>query len=442
MRILLTFACLFFALLSASAQEKDSIRFAMENYDYDTALRLINKDTMPSLPLLYQKGFILRQQGEAAAALAVFQDIMRQDTSSARPFIEAAECCRALAKNKLAMAYYRKATLLAPDNKYARMQYIRQLLLHRLYQESLQESSTLAERDSSAAVLHLVGMSLEGLRDTAAIPCYREIHRRYPTDYLSVSKLCQYYLATNDFEHAIALSETYRRQQDSTNVIVNQLNAQAYCMNRDYPTAILRYRELLQQGDSSFCTCYYMGISCYATEDFEYACRMLEVARREKPQDINLLYYLGRSYEKSFQGEEGSLCLEEAISYTLVPDSAMNRLYSALADCYYVAGRYRDQAEILKIRYKEYDRENHLILYNLALLYQTGLKDPDTAMHYLEAFLQTRPKEEPNAPEAVIRDGNVIPRRTVYYRAAEKWLKDLQKHKKVEDFFQGKPAKE
>lgn len=442
MKLLLTFACLFFTLLPTPAQETDSIRLAMENYDYDTALRLIDKDTMPGLPLLYQKGLILRQQGATAAALSVFQDIMQKDTSSARPWIEAAACCQSLAKNNLALQYYHKATQLAPGNKYARMQYIKQLLQHRRYRESLQESRSLAERDSSAAVLHLVGMSLEGLRDTAAIDCYQDIHRRYPADYLAVSKLCQHYLAGNDFEHAIALSEAYRQEQDSTNVIVNQLNAQAYCMNRDYPTAILRYRDLLQQGDSSFCTCYYMGISSYAVEDFDTACRVLEVARRESPHDINLLYYLGRSYEKSFQGEEGSLCLEEAIGYTLVPDSAMNRLYSALADCYYVAGRYRDQAEVLKMRYKEYDRENHLILYNLALLYQTGLKDSDTAMHYLEAFLKTRPKEETDDPEAIVRDGNIVPGRIIYYRAAEKWLKDLQKHKKVEDFFQGKPREE
>ena len=40
-----------------------------------------------------------------------------------------------------------------------------------------------------------------------------------------------------DYEGAIALTEAYRRT-DSTNVEVNRQNALAYCLRKEYPTAI------------------------------------------------------------------------------------------------------------------------------------------------------------------------------------------------------------
>ena len=38
---------------------------------------------------------------------------------------------------------------------------------------------------------------------------------------------------------------------DSTNVLVTASMPQAYCLNKDYPKAIERYEQLLQEKDSS-----------------------------------------------------------------------------------------------------------------------------------------------------------------------------------------------
>ena len=126
------FILLFFSASSLlMAQNTNPIQEAMANYDYETALTLIDKET-PTVPLLYQKGKALKSLGNNREALQVYEEVVMQDSLNPRAYIEAAECCKSLLKNKQALKYYQKAVDLNPDNKYARIQYITLLLNQRL----------------------------------------------------------------------------------------------------------------------------------------------------------------------------------------------------------------------------------------------------------------------------------------------------------------------
>lgn len=159
------FILLFFSASSLlMAQNTNPIQEAMANYDYETALTLIDKET-PTVPLLYQKGKALKSLGNNREALQVYEEVVMQDSLNPRAYIEAAECCKSLLKNKQALKYYQKAVDLNPDNKYARIQYITLLLNQRKFDEALGESSLLTETDSSAVALHLQAQSFEGVDD-------------------------------------------------------------------------------------------------------------------------------------------------------------------------------------------------------------------------------------------------------------------------------------
>lgn len=223
------------------------------------------------------------------------------------------------------------------------------------YRESLKESNLLAERDSSAYVLHLRAESMGQVYDNTeimhVIDAYLDIQKRYPNDYLSAAKLGNIYVAGHQYEDAINITEKYR-SIDSTNVLVNRINAQAYCLNKDYPKAIERYEQLLQEKDSSFQTCFYAGISYYALEDFYPAHDLLERALKDDNTNINVLYYLGRACSKTSWKEDGVTYLETAVSLAMPSDSVMSRLYVGLADCYKMAFQYTDQANTLLTQYE------------------------------------------------------------------------------------------
>ena len=417
------------------AQQTDPIQEAMASYDYETALSLIAQKK-PATPLLLQKGKALRSLGLNAEALSAYQEIIGKDSTNTRALIEAAECCRTLAKYKQASAYYEKVLDLTPENKYVRIQYINLLLAQQKFREALGESSLMTEKDSSAIALHLQAQSFEGMNELLpAAGCYYNIQEKYPADYLAAAKLGAINIAASYYDEALEATEKYRKI-DTTNIAVNRQNALAYCLKQDYPTAIRRYQYLVNQGDSTFHTCYYLGISYYAIERYYEAHDFLEAARKYDPENVNLLYYLGRSCAKTSWKKQGVEYLEQAINLSIPKDSSMVRLYIGMTDCYKMAQMYKEQLASIKERYQKYDRQNHKLLYDMAHLSFFALKDRKSTERYLEAFLKTRPKDEKAEQAKLNEKGELVLGITNYYNAADNWLKDLKSKQKIEDFFQ------
>ena len=415
------------------AQHTKLIQEAMNNYDYEKAIMLIDKE-QPTTELLFQKGKALKSLGRNAEALHTFRKIIAGDSLNQRAFIEAAECCKQSAKYQDALKYYQKAIDIHPDNKYVRIQYISLLCNLQQYEEAFGESSVLAETDSSAVILHLQAQSLEGRTGflDAALGCYHVIQDKYPDDYLAAAKLGQIYNAMQFYEYAIEATEKYR-EADTTNVVVNRQNAQAYCLSGDYPMAIKRYEYLVGQRDSSFHTYYYLGVSYYATEKFYEAHDMLEIARKYDPENVNLLYYLGRACAKTSWKKQGIEYLETAIDLSLPKDSAMTRLYKGLRDCCRLGREPAKAIQAAKDQYK-YDKTNHKLLYDIAIDY-LFMKDNKNATHYLEVFLKTRPKDTKETAIEINKKGEVEVNMEYYYRSAMETLKKLKQKAKEEDFF-------
>lgn len=439
-RIILLFAFLGHILATtAQSPVSNDIREAMNNYDYEAALQLMEK-TPSSIPLLYLKGKALKELGRNNEALNVFNQLTKQDSLNPRAYIEAGECYKSLGKFQPALLCYKRVLDLKPDHKYARIQYISQLLNLQKYQEALGESTALAEQDSSATILHLKAQSLEGLYSdpNIQIGAYMEIHERYPDDYLTASKLASLYIRNNYYDYAIETCEAYRKT-DTTNATVNRLEAQAYCLNQEYQKALERYQPLLAQGDSSFYNCYYAGISHYALNQPYEAHDLLEAARKHAPDHIDLLYYLGKACSKTLWKKKGMEYMEDAIRLVFPQDSVVARLYGGLADCCREAAEPRKQIKALMQQYK-YNPQAHYVLYKAAFVSFYHLKDLESTEKYLEAYLKTRPKESKDQPQEMTEEGDIVINENNRYNAAEAWLQDLRKRKKVEDFFQGKTA--
>ena len=426
---------LLFLCISASLQAQNkTIQESMASYDYETVIDLIGKEK-PTATLLFLKGKAQKGLSRNAEALNTFQQVIAEDTLNPLPRIEAAECCKILTKNKEALKYYQQALDLNPKNKYVRLQYISLLCTEQQFEEALGESSALAETDSSLVVLHLQAQATEGFMKTidAALGNYILIQDKYPNDYLVAAKLGSIYNQMKQYGDAIEATERYRKI-DSTNVIVNRQNAMAYCLSRDYPTAIKRYEALTAQGDKTFLTCYYLGISYYAQEQYYEARDILNTIKEESPDNIDLLYYLGRSCVKTSWKKEGAEYLEKAIDLSIPKDSAMIRLYTGLSESYKMTGRHQDFVKAMKTLYS-YDPTNHRILYTIASVYAGPLKNQKETERNLELFLSTRPKDGKEETPKLNEKGEVIVGTESFYKAAREWLDEIRKENKKEQFF-------
>ena len=76
-------------------------------------------------------------------------------------------------------------------------------------------------------------------------------------------------------------------------------------MLKEYGTAVKRYESLKELGDRSFLTLYYLGVSHYGDNWFYGAYDNLKELIKKNPMDVNVLYYLAKSFGTHFLEKGG-----------------------------------------------------------------------------------------------------------------------------------------
>lgn len=423
MKRLLSFLFLSISI-SLAAQQTDPIREAMANYDYETALQLISQNE-PSPQLTFQKAQALRGLNRYNEALEAFRLVTAQEPENIRVILDMAECCKLAGQFAEGIKSYEQALTINPDNKYAQLQYITLLCITEQYTQASRVCREAMKKDESTAILRLMAQAQEGnMKKDSALHYYKKIIEKEPYDYMAVAKLASLHIELNEPQEAITITEKYR-EKDTTNIYVNRQNAQAYCLMKEYPKAIDRYEYLVERGDSTRMTSYYLGMSYYAIEDYYGAHDFLRIAYKYDPKNINLLYYLGRACSKTSWKKEGVDMLNKAINLAIPADSTMSNLYNGLADCYQHAGMFAEKVEAYKESYR-YSPHKTTMLYNIGVAYQ-NIEDYKNAEKYLEMFLKTRPKASEENP--TMERGTVILTEATFYAAAERRLEFIRKER-------------
>jgi tetratricopeptide (TPR) repeat protein len=359
-------------------------RTAMDNYDYDRVLDLLPADCTDA-DCLAVRARALGALNRTAEALAAWQALSAQDSLRTQPWVEQAECCKRLGKLSQAAALYQRASELQPHNTYFRQQHIRVLLAASQYEAARDACHEWLQCDTlSPTGYKLLGQTYEAMQDyVRAFASYNKAYNRDATDPQVVASIAGLFNDNQQYPNAAYVSEVFRRQVDSTDVSVNRQYAKALFMQKQYRPAVLCYEDLLRQGDNSFTTLYYLGLSQYSNHEYAPSYATLLTAHQLNPNDVNVLYHLGRAASKSHRPDEAVDYIEEAIALSTPSDSLMARLYGGLADCYGIPSHWQERVEAFKMRYK-YGRQE-TTLYAIASLYEQ-MNHPDEALAYFQKF--------------------------------------------------------
>lgn len=416
----------------AHAQTEEEIRKALDAYDYETPIARIAPVSGDSVlaPLRAQA---LKAMGRHAEALEEWDSLLDADSTNTRALIEVAECYRLTGRSERASVCYGKAVALRPGNKYFRQQHIRTLLATEDYGAARDASHAWLEQDTlSATAYKFLGMAYEGMvtDDPEAVQdaffAYNAAYRRDSLDGQTVAHIAAIFNNNNQFAEAVDVTETYRLT-DTLNMDVNRQNAKAYCMLKEYKTAVSRYEALKAMGDRSFTTLYYLGISQYC-DNWPYGAQEnLLKAHKKNPMDVNVLYYLAKSCARSSWKAEGVEYMNKALEIVVPEDSLMERLYDGLLDCYSVlpkADPYK-KIEIIKKLYS-YNKK-YTLLYRIGDIYDRQ-KDYANAVHYYEKYMALVPKDR-QVP--LDEDGKLIEGAETLYQKIRRRVEKI----KVEDFF-------
>ena len=422
--------CLCILPMGMSAQTLADFQKAMEQYDYETVINGIAPASGDSLltPLRAQA---LKSMNRLPETIGEWNSLLPEDSTHLRAVVELAECYRQMGVTLKAVACYRKATALKPDNRYFRLQYIRTLLGAEKYEGAKAACHEWLAIDSlSATGYKYLGQAYEGLApvDSNAVmyafTSYNAAYRRDSLDAQTVARIANIFNNNQQYTDAISVTETYR-QTDTLNMDVNRQNAKAYCLSKDYKQAVTRYEALKAMGDHSFTTLYYLGVS-HLQNNWPYGgYDNLKLAHQKAPTDINILYYLAKSCAHSSYKQEGVDYMQKAIDTAIPTDSLMARLYEGLAECHYYAAQPYKRIDALKELYKW--NKHRVVYYRIAQIYDHQ-EDYANAVHYYEKYISMVPKQE---QMAVDEDGKMLKDVQTYYQLAQKRIEKI----KAEDFF-------
>lgn len=404
----------------------------MEVYDYETPIASIASACGDSV-LTPFRAQALKAMNRYPEALKEWNSLLKEDSTDTKILIELAECYKQTNRNDRTIVCYAKTVELQPENKFFRQQYIRSLLASEKYGEARDASHAWLERDTlSATGYKFLGLAYEGMvmDDPDALGnafmAYNAAYRRDSLDGQTVAHIAAIFNDNNQFAEAVDVTETYRLT-DTLNVDVNRQNAKAYCMLKEYKKAVNRYEALKSMGDRSFTTLYYLGISHYGDNWFYGSQENLLEAHKKNPNDVNVLYYLGKSCARTSWKEEGVEYLKKALDIVVPEDSLMARLYDGLVECYRYHPKADPEERIDAIKKLYSLNKKYTLLYTIADIYDRQ-KDYTNAVHYYERYMALVPKDKQIALDD---EGKPIDDAETLYQKARRRVEKI----KAEDFF-------
>lgn len=400
-----------------------AIEDALQSFQYNEALLLLEEepDTKENRLL---RASSYEKLNRYASALTIYQVLMEEYPDDLALVVSAAECASQMGDSNLSLQYWCLSDSLSPGNLFLQTRKTMAYFRNNRWKETIEQANSVLMQDSIPLLLRMVGESyLQTSQGDSAIYCFAKAIEKNPADYLAVHKLGSIYLGATFYESAIDLTEEYLKTVNPNQISIGQLNGMAHYSAGNYPEATHRLKENTALGDSSYTTCYYLGMSLYAGRLYFEAIPWLEKAYDQQNNDVNLLYYFGTALSRTYDRKRAISVLSEGVDIIEELNAMMYDFDCSFADAHQRSQNYGKAIEYYQSAYKR-NSEAHLQLYNIGYCYD-AMGDKGNAIRYFERFLKT-------APEKAEENDNTAAGEK-YYRAAEFRLKMLQE----DQFFQG-----
>ncbi len=346
-------------------------------------------EALDSLALLVQRGDSMMQQYNTFEALKYYQQAYDQaqaqgitrfsmdaDFSMSKPYVPADRVPRQI-RLKLADCQYKRAN----------------------YCETTELLKNMSEDSLTHDAFRQLANSYRQQGDTDSYMYWAaRLLEHYPMDGEVVAGLTLAYARSNQPQKGIVCALKYTLK-DSTNILVNRAETEAWLLNGDYTAAAEMYGRLLQQGDSAFSTLYSAGM-CYSKIDsLEQAYQCLKTAFfASGMQHANCAWRLGVVSIDTKRFGEGLEYLHMA-QELMKPDTvAMRAITLSQGEGYYLTEHYAEAVASWK-EHLAYNPSSIATYYNIASAYYYFLPDGEEAKRYYEQFLALARREEKPTPQ-------------------------------------------
>lgn len=424
--------CFIMGILCAFSaySQHDDVKRLMQQYHYrEAAQQLQNESETPENLRLKAECFekLYRYQD----AIAMYEKLVQTHPSDINIVIALAEVSAQAGNADAALNYWKKACELSPDNLFLQTKKAMAHYRSEDWANVISSSEKVFKTDSVPILLRMVGDACMQLKNGLGITYYQKAIEKNPSDELSVTKLGRVFYAMHAFDSTIQLTHNYLKNIDRDNKTIGQLNGMANYSAGNYHDAIIQLTHNTRLGDSTYTTCYFLGMSFFASKVYFKASQWLDKAYQQDSADVNLMYYLGRSLVDTYDKKRGIRILQRGIN-KINEQQAM--LYDFDTSIGYGHLRLQQYAKSIEAFKKAYARKktNTSILYNIAFAYD-ALKNYDAAIDYYEQFLKTTSDNYVSNKQEYEDTANISSRKEMC-RIVKKRIEELKK----ELFFKGK----
>lgn len=387
---LLLFSLLFLSTGYLFSQHSKEVEDALRNNQYGQVLNLLENE-LPSREGLLLKAHCLEKTYNYPAAMNVYKQLLGDYPDDANLIITMAECASQIGDKQQSLRYWIMADSLSPGNHYIQTKKSMAFYQNDNWKEAIEEAKTVFKVDSVPLLLRMVGDAyLHSSKGDSAIWYYYKTLEKNPADRLAVSKLGKIYLGAKFYDAAIDLTQSYLENINPSEPIISQLNGIAHFSEGNYAEAAQRLNETVALGDSSYTTCYYLGVSLYGLKSYYEAIPWLERAYMKNNSDVYLLYHYGTALSKLYDRKKGIEILSEGVAKIEEMNAMLFDFDRSFADVYKRLINYPKAIEYLQSAYRR-KPDAHSLLYDIARCYEL-MSDNNNAITYYNRFLKTAPQ--------------------------------------------------
>lgn len=199
------------------------------------------------------------------------------------------------------------------------------------------------------------------------------------------SDLSNYYVNRKKFADAEKVL-TKAIAADSQNVVLLQSLIKLVHAQSKWPETVKVGMQLLQLGDGSYPTAIKLALAYYRLKNY-ICCIETLAALQDMEQNETSIYYMALSYKALKKYPKALDYFERAIKDGISP--AIPTYYGEIGGTYQETQRFK-KAEFNFQKGLQFD-ERPLLLYSLATLYDSDLKDKAKAVKYYKKYLATSP---------------------------------------------------
>ena len=333
-------------------------------------------------------------------AYSCYRHCLALDTTNIDVLNALARTATSLGKASDAERYYTKVLVADSTDFYANFQLGRLYYQLGNYDKAIRKYEYLLKNDGqNVTLLRNVGdCYMKAENGTSAIAAYFLAYQHNKENVGLASTLVNTLLQLGvEIKDAIAVCDTALTYNPG-NRLIRQNKGMALYMNKQYADADTLYSDLLAEGDSSFLTVKYGGVSRYYAGQYLRSIDLLELAYRRDTTSADVCMLLGSVLGKTYDRKQAYVLLDKAEENMQPKEFLVNQLYLFRGETLQRDGRYNEASQMYYELWQRTGKERMNLLSTISNLYSgkaSQYKDEDAKRRalfanvlYVKEFLQ------------------------------------------------------